>query len=77
MTTEMGLSRGKIASLLICIGLVGIAVGFNDDARRLKWSPKYLYEKVYTLPSSSRNSYLESSIPAIYESPKAKPLVRM
>ena len=73
----MGLSRGKIASLLVCISLVGIAVGFNDDARRLKWSPKYLYEKVYSIPSSPRNSYLESSIPAIYDSPKPKPLVRM
>ena len=71
----MGLSRGKIASLLVCISLVGIAVGFNDDARRLKWSPKYLYEKVYSVPS--RTNYLPSSLPVVYNSPEPKPLVRL
>ena len=72
----MGLLR-KIISLVIRLSLVTIAVGFNDDAERLKWSPKYLYEKVYPMSSLSRNSYLGSSIPVIYHSPKPKQLVRM
>jgi hypothetical protein len=58
----------------MCFCLVAVVVGFNDDAGRLKWSPKYLYEKVYSVPSSSRNNYLPSSLPVVYNSPEPKPL---
>ena len=61
--------------LCVCLCLAAVVVGFNDEAERLKWSPKYLYEKVYSIPS--RKNPLQSSLPVVYNSPEPKKLVRL
>ena len=50
--------------VFFCLGGVSV-LGFNDEAGTVKWSPKYLYEKVYSVPSSvpSKNKLIPSSLP--------------
>ena len=59
-------------SLCLCLG--GVAVGFNDDIAKPKWSPKFLYEKVYTIPSvlPRQRNLVIPSLPVVYNSPEPK-----
>ena len=62
--------------VFFCLGGVSV-LGFNDEAGTVKWSPKYLYEKVYSVPSSvpSQNKLIPSSLPVIYNAARPKNLM--
>ena len=62
--------------IFVCLGGVSV-LGFNDEAGTVKWSPKYLYEKVYSVPSSvpSKNKLIPSSLPVIYNAARPKNLM--
>jgi len=69
---------GKIAfylGILFCLG--GVVVGFNDDVSKLKWSPKFLYEKVYSIPKTvdRQTNPLIPSLPIIYNSQQPEKLM--
>ena len=68
-------NNSKVALYLcVCFCLGGVAVGFNDDIVKPKWSPKFLYEKVYTIPAvlpKHRNLMLPS-LPVVYNAPEPK-----
>ena len=65
--------------LCICFCLGGLAVGFNADIAKPKWSPKFLYEKVYTIPAASPGSKIPiiPSLPIVYNSPEPLTPVRL
>ena len=62
--------------VFFCLGGVSV-LGFNDEAGTVKWSPKYLYEKVYSVPSSvpAKNKLIPSSLPVIYNAARPKDLL--
>ena len=62
--------------VFFCLGGVSV-LGFNDEAGTVKWSPKYLYEKVYSVPSSvpAKNKLIPSSLPVIYNAARPKNLL--
>ena len=62
--------------IFFCLG--GVVVGFNDDVSKLKWSPKFLYEKVYSIPKTvdRQTNPLIPSLPVVYNSQQPEKLVR-
>ena len=68
-------NNSKVALYLcVCFCLGGVAVGFNDNIAKPKWSPKFLYEKVYTIPSAlpKQRNLMLPSLPIVYNAPEAK-----
>ena len=61
--------------IFFCLG--GVVVGFNDDVSKLKWSPKFLYEKVYSIPKTvdRQANPLIPSLPVVYNSQEPEKLV--
>ena len=63
-------------SIFFC--LANAVVGFNDDLSTDKWSPKFLYENVYSIPKTvprPSNSIIPP-LPVVYQSQEPERLVR-
>ena len=63
-------------SIFFC--LANAVVGFNDDLSTDKWSPKFLYENVYSIPKTvprPSNSIIPP-LPVVYQSQEPEKLVR-
>lgn len=71
----LSLNNSKVA-LYLCVSfcLGGVVFGFNEDIVKPKWSPKFLYEKVYSIPAvlPKQRSLVLPSLPLVYNSPEPK-----
>ena len=62
--------------IFFCLG--NAVVGFNDDFSKDKWSPKFLYEKVYSVPKTvpRPSNPIIPSLPVVYNYQEPEKLVR-
>ena len=63
--------------IFFCLG--NAVVGFNDDFSKDKWSPKFLYEKVYSIPKTvpRPSNPIIPSLPVVYNYQEPEKLVRI
>jgi len=62
-------------SIFLC--LANAVVGFNDDLSTDKWSPKFLYENVYSIPKTvpRPSSAIIPPLPVVYQSQEPERLM--
>ena len=63
--------------IFFCLG--NVVVAFNDDSSKDKWSPKFLYEKVYSIPKTvpRPSNPIIPSLPVMYNYQEPEKLVRI